>query len=183
MMIFFPVLAFAALAGALATPNTRRHSQVAKSLLDFLNPDIDAYLSAHNTVRILHSAAPLVWNQTLADAASGWADTCQVKHSDGTLLDTPYGENIVAATGHFPIAKAMQQFVLDEADYDPAQPTYNHFTQVVWKSTTQLGCAVATCQDLFDKSLGPALYYVCVYNPAGNVIGSAPANVQASSLF
>jgi len=49
----------------------------------------------------------------------------------GTLLDSPYGENIVAGTGHFPISKAMQQFVLDESDYDPANPTYNHFTQVV----------------------------------------------------
>lgn len=54
----------------------------------------------------------------------------------------------------------MQQFALDKcalkniiycgralifcvleylADYDPVNPTYNHFTQVVWKSTTDLG--------------------------------------------
>ena len=31
--------------------------------------------------------------------------------------------------------------------YNPNNPTYSHFTQVVWKSTTQLGCAVATCPD------------------------------------
>jgi len=183
-MIFFLFLTFAAVASALATPNTRflasrgGHAHAAKSLIDLLSPDIDDYLAAHNSVRAGHGAVDLVWNDTLANAASGWAQTCQVKHSDGTLLDTPYGENIVAAAGHFPITKAMQQFVLDESDYDPANPTYNHFTQVVWKSTTQLGCAGATCNDIFDRSLGPASYYVCLYNPAGNVVGQAAANVQ-----
>ncbi|KAJ7791679.1 CAP domain-containing protein [Mycena olivaceomarginata] len=177
-MIFFLFLAFAAVASALATPNTRfltsrgSHAHVAKSLLGL--DDIDEYLSAHNTVRAAFGAVDLVWNTTLADRAASWASSCQVKHSDGTLLDAPYGENVVAATGHFPVSKAMQQFVLDESDYDPANPTYNHFTQVVWKSTTQLGCAVASCHDVFDRSLGTATYYVCLYDPAGNVVGQAP---------
>ncbi|KAJ6466678.1 CAP domain-containing protein [Mycena vitilis] len=181
-MIFFGALAFAALASAVATSNTRfrtaRHNHVAKSLFSPDSAEVKSYLAAHNTVRALHDAPPLVWNDTLADAASSWADTCQVKHSDGTLLDSPYGENIVAATGHFPISTALALFVSDESDYDPSNPTYNHFTQVVWKSTTQLGCAVAHCSDVFDKSLGQASYYVCLYDPAGNVMGDAPANVQ-----
>ena len=29
--------------------------------------------------------------------------------------------------------------------YNPNNPTYSHFTQMVWKATTQLGCAVTTC--------------------------------------
>lgn len=62
-MILFLFLAFAAVAGALATPNTRfltsrgSHAHVAKSLLGL---DIDEYLSAHNTVRAAHGVADLV---------------------------------------------------------------------------------------------------------------------------
>ncbi len=29
--------------------------------------------------------------------------------------------------------------------YNPNHPLPSHFTQVVWKAITQLGCAVATC--------------------------------------
>ena len=54
---------------------------------------------------------------------------------------------------------------------DPAHPTFTHFTQMVWKNTTELGCGVASCSGIFDKKFGPATYHVCLYNPVGNVIG------------
>lgn len=60
------------------------------------------------------------------------------------------------------------------AQYDPTHPSYLLFTQVVWKSTTQLGCAVSSCDGIFDRALGPAALYVCLYDPVGNVIGQAP---------
>ena len=40
------------------------------------------------------------------------------------------------------------------AQYDPNNPVASHFTQVVWKSTTTLGCAVATCNGIFPSSYG-----------------------------
>ena len=42
---------------------------------------------------------------------------------------------------------------------------------MVWKSTTQLGCGVALCDNVFPKGSGPATYHVCLYDPVGNVIG------------
>ncbi|KAJ7490282.1 CAP domain-containing protein [Mycena galericulata] len=176
-MLVLAVLAFASFVISSALPDTprflasRHHAATARSLFD--TPAIDAYLFAHNRVRILYGAQNLVWNTTLATQAQNWANTCQVQHSDGTLLDTPYGENIVAATGDFSIYEAIQQFTLDQSEYNPANPTYNHWTQVVWKSTTQLGCALASCDGIFDPSLGQASYYVCLYDPPGNVIGGA----------
>lgn len=55
------------------------------------------------------------------------------------------------------------------ADYDASNPTYSHLTQMVWKATTELGCALAMCDGIFDGTDGS--FYVCEYNPAGNVIG------------
>ncbi|KAJ7639123.1 PR-1-like protein [Roridomyces roridus] len=179
-MLLLPFLALFTFASALATPNippASRRTAIERSLFG-PGADQTAFLQAHNRVRVQHGAQNLVWNATLEASAQSWADSCQVKHSDGTLLSSPYGENIVAGTGQFSISDAVNQFTLDQGDYDPSNPTYLHFTQVVWKSTTQLGCAVSQCGSVFGPGSGLANYYVCIYDPAGNVIGEAPANVQ-----
>jgi pathogenesis-related protein 1 len=45
-----------------------------------------------------------------------------------------------------------------------------HYTQLVWRNSTQLGCGVATCA---NGSLTEDIW-ICNYAPAGNVIGRAP---------
>lgn len=90
----------------------------------------------------------------------------------------PWGENLVAGTGAFPIPAAVGLWVDEEAEYDLDNPSASHFTQVVWKSTTEVGCAVASCEGIFAANLGNATYYVCEYFPAGNVVGQFPENVQ-----
>ncbi|KDQ16639.1 hypothetical protein BOTBODRAFT_172759 [Botryobasidium botryosum FD-172 SS1] len=64
----------------------------------------------------------------------------------------------------------------EAAEYDPAIPKYSHFTQMVWKSTTQMGCAVAYCDGISGP--GKGAYHVCQYSPPGNVMGQFPENVQ-----
>ena len=44
-----------------------------------------------------------------------------------------------------------------------------HFTQVVWKSSTKLGCGIAIAN---NKAVG-----VCNYSPAGNYLGQFATNV------
>jgi hypothetical protein len=44
-----------------------------------------------------------------------------------------------------------------------------HFTQVVWRETTQMGCATATCRGMD--------IWVCEYDPPGNVQGMYRQNV------
>ncbi|KAF9481844.1 PR-1-like protein [Pholiota conissans] len=135
---------------------------------------IAAFLDSHNVIRAVHNATALEWSESLAQKAEFWADQCQFRHTGGILSNELYGENIVAGTGVFSIDAAVASFIGDEAQYNPADPSYLLFTQVVWKSTTQLGCAVAQCNNIFDPSLGQASLYVCLYNPVGNVIGQAP---------
>lgn len=48
-----------------------------------------------------------------------------------------------------------------------------HFTQLVWKNTTTVGCGAANCD-------GIGWLLVCEYNPAGNVIGQFGGNVGKS---
>ncbi|KAI0307851.1 CAP domain-containing protein [Multifurca ochricompacta] len=132
--------------------------------------DIDAYLSAHNSVRAQHGAAPLTWSDELSAKAQQWADGCVFKHSGGSL--GPFGENLAAGTGSgYTIASAVNSWTDEVSQYDPNNPVPSHFTQVVWKATTQVGCAVQDCSGIFDPSFGLAHYHVCEYSPQGNVIG------------
>ncbi|GLB34051.1 putative SCP / Tpx-1 / Ag5 / PR-1 / Sc7 family of extracellular domains containing protein [Lyophyllum shimeji] len=139
---------------------------------------INAFLFAHNVIREAHAAPDLTWSTELASLAEEWADNCVFQRTEGILRETPYGELHVAATGVFPISNAINQFVLDEVEYNPAKPTYNHWTQIVWKSTTEVGCARSQCDNMLGHATGVATYYVCLYNPAGNIIGQASENVS-----
>ncbi|BGP13486.1 hypothetical protein JCM10213_001759 [Rhodosporidiobolus nylandii] len=147
----------------------------------------DAALNEHNRFRALHGANALVWDQTLADAAAKWAANCVFQHSQGAV--GPYGENLAANAGTGPQPSQTQIVVgliglwEDEAsDYDPSNPVYSHFTQMVWKSTTNLGCAMASCPGgtIFDAQYGNSNYLVCEYSPPGNVYpaDNFRANVQ-----
>jgi hypothetical protein len=45
-----------------------------------------------------------------------------------------------------------------------------HYTAIVARRSTQVGCGVATCQ----KNGVDYDIWVCNYNPAGNIVGFAP---------
>ncbi|KIM21034.1 hypothetical protein M408DRAFT_333703 [Serendipita vermifera MAFF 305830] len=142
------------------------------------DPAIQEYLNAHNNERANHGAAALTWADDLAQTAQAWANGCVFQHSGG-----PTGENLSAGSGSGMTPAGAIQLWLDEApDYNPSSPQYSHWTQVVWKNTKEVGCAVASCssQSIFGTSAyGTASFYVCEYRPAGNVIGQFAANVQA----
>ena len=72
-------------------------------------------------------------------------------------------------------AGVMSSWVGEAADYDYAANTCTpmkmcgHYTQVVWRSTTQVGCGIATCnQNRPFAGSGPWQVVVCDYSPAGN---------------
>ncbi|KAF8481227.1 CAP domain-containing protein [Russula ochroleuca] len=147
---------------------------------DVSQADITAYLTAQNNIRGNHGAANLTWNADLSAKALSWASKCKFQHSDGTL--GPFGENLAAGTGDaYTIASAVKSWTDEVSDYDPNNPQPSHFTQVVWKATTQVGCAYYNCSSgsIFPAEYGVAHYHVCEYSPPGNVIGEFAQNVQA----
>ncbi|KAG8678043.1 hypothetical protein FRC09_020165 [Ceratobasidium sp. 395] len=96
------------------------------------------YINAHNSERVAHGASPLTWDDELSASAAAWANQCKFKHSQT-------GQNLAAGTGDPTPATAVGWWNDERADYDPANPKYSHWTQVVWKSTERLGCAMASC--------------------------------------
>jgi pathogenesis-related protein 1 len=204
MAVFSHLLLLVAVAtAALAAPSSAAFQRRAPSA-----DDQKTYLDLHNTLRAQHHADALTWNQTLSDAAASWAGKCVFEHSGGKL--GPYGENLSAG---FPldVKGAVQMWINEErelyflcvhakrgaedrrtAQYNPQDPQYSHYTQMVWKGTTQLGCAEADCKagtiwaDNVNKAspsrrgarliicttLQDSKFYVCEYYPPGNYVRS-----------
>ncbi|KAG0148313.1 hypothetical protein CROQUDRAFT_60699 [Cronartium quercuum f. sp. fusiforme G11] len=141
--------------------------------------DVDNWLTMHNTYRYEYGSPSLVWNSTLADQARKVASTCHWQHT----ANNPSGENLAA--GQETAEDCTQAWMEgpDERDgYDPSNPTYSHFTQVVWKETTQVGCWTITCKNIEGTALpqSPVKFFVCEYFPKGNIVGSFAENVRAA---
>lgn len=128
-------------------------------------------VSAHNASRSKHHAANVVWDNTIAQGAQAYANTCALKHSGAKGL----GENL--GWGYGNIKGAINAWVSEEKNYNYGNPGFGsntgHFTQVVWKGTTRIGCGVAQCPSIPYKNME-----VCRYAPPGNVLGQFPQNVQ-----
>lgn len=131
-------------------------------------------LATHNALRKLHHAPAMQWDDNLAQYAAQHASRCRFKHSHGK-----YGENLAA--GYPTPATAIQAWYEEHNDYSYQHPGFSsatgHFTQIVWKSSTKLGCAIAACD---GKNGTPGDFLVCEYSPAGNILnaGYFKKNVQ-----
>lgn len=129
-------------------------------------------LEAHNKKRSEHGASPLEWDSKLYEYAKKTADSYSCS---GSLQHTggEYGENL--AVGYDTGVKALDTWYDEGKSYDySAASTFNHFTQVIWKESTKLGCAYKDC-----SSSNWGKYVICEYDPAGNMIGNGKANLQA----
>jgi hypothetical protein len=129
--------------------------------------DSQAILNAHNAYRAKHCVPALTWSPQLAADAQAWADACPqngFKHSPGAWQgNNPYGENLAWGTNQTPQG-AVDLWYSEINKYNFAAPSYSnavgHFTQLIWKNSTQVGCGMSVCQGMN--------YYVCRYLPSGN---------------
>ncbi len=133
-----------------------------------LAADLEAVLKRHNERRAAHGAAPLQWDAALAAQAQGYADGCPGGHSQISGV----GENL--AWGHASFTAAADAWYDEVGAYDFNNPTFSsgtgHFTQMVWKGTTKLGCG--------SNARCGMKTYVCQYShTAGNMMGQFAQNV------
>ena len=138
---------------------------------------VQEILAAHNRYRATVGVPTLQWSDSLAAGAQQWADYLasarQLKHSG-----TPgVGENLALASGSGVAVYTVTQLVGiwgDEKRYfiggifpnvssTGKWQDVGHYTQVVWRNTTQVGCGVATGNGI--------IVMVGRYSPPGNVVG------------
>jgi pathogenesis-related protein 1 len=148
-------------------------------------------IETHNQIRTKLSVSDLTWSDNLAGYAQIWANhlatenECKIKHrpQSGEYAQR-YGENIywssalmwsndtreVQATTS---KQVVTSWADEEKDYNYANNSCKsgamcgHYTQVVWRSSKQVGCAAAICPD-------KGQIWLCNYDPAGNYVGQKP---------
>src|SRR5688572_14080901 len=127
--------------------------------------------AAHNAERCaVETATPiplLSWSTSLAAVAQAYADElagqgCNLVHSGG-----PYGENLFWGSASYPPNEVVAAWMSEESCYthttfpDCCGCTCGHYTQILWRESTTLGCGVGACA-------GGGQVWVCNYDPPGN---------------
>lgn len=148
-------------------------AQEAASASTVSKAEIVQILKAHNDARRAAAAdmPALKWSDVVASSAQQWANTlgksCTMKHKS----PNKYGENLYFASGGAqprPFTSAISSWLSEKAYYNYAtnkcsstNPGCSHYTAIVWRKTTHVGCGKATCRD--------ATIWVCHYDPMGNI--------------
>jgi len=136
-------------------------------------------VTLHNKARADVGVGPLVWSKRLAVYAQSWADhlastSCRMEHRPRSgKWKQVYGENLLIGTvGYHGVADALRAWEREKSLYHGeainASNWYpsGHYTQMVWKGTSHIGCAKAECRG--------NVIVVCNYDPPGNVLGQKP---------
>ena len=150
----------------LTVPQLQQRSIFAQSLLD-----------SHNEARAEVGVAALKWSDALARDAAQYAQELarlnRIRHASEEERKGA-GENLwIGSTGFYSTREMMNAFLLEKRQFRPGTfpdvsatgrwTDVGHYTQIIWKETEQVGCAVA------NNRQNDVL--VCRYLPAGNFRG------------
>jgi len=135
-------------------------------------------LAAHDRERREVGSAPLVWDEGLAADAAEWgarlARTRTFEHCSNVGCPTgDQGENLwMGSRGAYSLRRMLEgwseekKLLAHMGSWEDDYHAVGHYTQMVWHSTTRVGCAITSNRS--DE------YLTCRYLEAGNVMGSSP---------
>jgi pathogenesis-related protein 1 len=154
-------------------------------------PEIQDVLDVHNQARAKVCLPGLVWDDAAASAAQQYINNnngqCPSDHSSQSSRDSSYkkfggacsnptfkycstsmlGENIASGSiGYYSAGDLVNLWVEEKSLFSCGKlPSFQydsgHYSQVVWKDTTKVGCGIRDCPNGFTTLL-------CNYYPPGN---------------
>ncbi|KAL1006277.1 hypothetical protein UPYG_G00070160 [Umbra pygmaea] len=157
--------------------------------------DMNMILDLHNKLRgevypPASNMEHMVWDTELERTAEEWAETCLWEHGPASLLPQ-IGQNLGVHWGWpRPPTSHVQAWYDEVKDYSfpyPQEcnpycpfrcsgPVCTHYTQLVWATSSRIGCAINRCYNMnvWGQIWAKAVYLVCNYSPKGNWWGHAP---------
>ena len=146
--------------------------------------DLETFISEmvklHNELRIKHDSPPLNENEELNNMASSYAKSLANNQEKNNCEYNVYKEEILGEnifiTDYKKPKDIFKKISNEKYEYDFDKNKYSnssaHFTQAIWKDTTDIGCGFWA-----DKA-SKKNFIVLLYYPAGNVLGNFNKNVN-----
>ncbi|XP_076665297.1 uncharacterized protein LOC143367403 isoform X1 [Andrena cerasifolii] len=172
-----------------ASPDSARYSSTPITKTDTRKPSVrrsgppkefvNVCLETHNFYRARHGVPPLRLSKQLCKTSQDWANILATRGRLEHRANIDYGENLYCMWSSNPKSivsgdEPVNEWYAEEAQHqygkEPTTLKTGHFTQVVWKDSTELGVGMA-------RNRNGEVYVVCNYNPAGNFLGSFTENV------
>ncbi len=170
-----------------ATPPVSWSPQIADRAQAYANTCPSGHSTAGSSFRAQEDGENMAWGYSNIEAAvEGWyVDEQDNYNNHDGYTNAPYSiysyaeEHCIPGFGWY-----VPGYMTPHAEklwwdcYEAVKETHEigHFTQVVWKSTTHIGCGYNPC----SVNIGGQIYngvYVCQYSPNGNVLGQFGENV------
>jgi len=150
---------------------------------------VDLHNQARASVNPPAASMPtVVWDDSIAAFALNYSLTCQgtnlMNHNPNRVLSTGeyIGENLWGTTASLQGANvtsyihgAASSWASESVYYTYSTNTCQsgqmcgHYTQMVWKNSVNIGCAIVYCSNLLFKTS-----VLCDYGPGGNYVGERP---------
>ena len=136
-------------------------------------------LTRHNTYRAQHQVSALTREAAIEAVAQNYSNYLvtinSLKHSSNKYLGKSLGENLYWGPKYSNIGTStVDTWYSEVSNYNFSNPGYKsgigHFTQIVWKGSTKLGCGVGCGSNNY-------CFVTCNYYPAGNYLGQFESNV------
>jgi hypothetical protein len=134
-------------------------------------------LASHNLERARLNVPPLQWDPQLAASAAAYgpmlASIGRLQHSPRAMRPGQRENLWMGTRGFFSPEQMVGTWINERREFRPGvfpnvSRTGNwydvsHYTQLIWKGTTRVGCAI--------HSTGRYDYLICSYSPPGNIDG------------
>ncbi|XP_011868301.1 PREDICTED: uncharacterized protein LOC105562243 isoform X2 [Vollenhovia emeryi] len=172
-----------------ASPDSARYSSSQITKIDTRKPSvrrsgppkefINVCLDTHNFYRSRHGVPPLRLSKQLCKTSQDWANILAARGRLEHRANIDYGENLYCMWSSNPKTivggeEPVNEWYAEESQHqygkEPTTLKTGHFTQVIWRDSTELGVGMA-------RNRNGEVYVVCNYNPAGNFLGSFTENV------
>lgn len=138
-------------------------------------------MMAHNAARARATPTPapalppVTWDAATAVFAKQGADRCIFSHR----TQDSFGENLFASTEPSTPTSVVDAWDSEKRAYNYATngctAVCGHYTQVVWRSSVQIGCSTTRCTTNTPFPGEPTWYLTaCNYSPPGNYSGMKP---------
>jgi hypothetical protein len=154
------------------------HAATAAAAAGAVNEVSYKILAAHNQARAEVGARPLQWDPELAVAAASYGPALarigHLVHSPRTGRENQRENLWMGQQGRFRTDEMVAAWTDEKRLFAPGAFPYvsrtgrwedvAHYTQMIWKTTTRVGCAIHTERG-WD-------YLICRYSPPGNRDGN-----------